>query len=423
MSENKKISSSRRHQLAVAVAAMMVSTTSFAVDFHGYFRSGIGSTVGGGDQACFKAQDAGAKYRLGNECETYGEIQLGEEVFSEGDTSFYVDSMIAYVTNQANDGEFSADGDANIGVRQFNVQGKNVIKSLPGSTLWIGKRYYQRHDVHINDFYYWDVSGPGAGLEDIDVGTGKLHVAWTRSTNDTTGTNVSTDGDVTNDIFDVRWTDLSVNPGGKLEMGVDYGSANLTQAQKDADIADDKNGYLFTAEHHQTDFIGGYNKFTVQYATDSMINGTGKSNSTASLYSGDMVRVIDQGVVPLGSAVDMFYVGIYQDTSLDNDNGGQWMSAGFRPTYYWSQLMSTAVELGFDKVSPEASGQDDYNLQKVTIAQQWEPGRHFFARPQLRLFATYAHWSDNYNAADGFDAIQPDDTNGVTFGAQAEVWW
>jgi maltoporin len=109
-----------RNQLAAAIAGTMISTTSFAIDFHGYFRSGIGATVGGGDQACFSAPGV-SKYRLGNECETYAEIQLGSEVFKEGDTSFYVDSMIAYITPQENDFETVNDEDATIAVRQFNV--------------------------------------------------------------------------------------------------------------------------------------------------------------------------------------------------------------------------------------------------------------------------------------------------------------
>ena len=57
---------------------------------------------------------------------------------------------------------------------------KNLIEWLPGSTIWAGKRFYQRHDVHMIDFYYWDISGPGAGLENIDVGFGKLSLAATR---------------------------------------------------------------------------------------------------------------------------------------------------------------------------------------------------------------------------------------------------
>ena len=71
---------------------------------------------------------------------------------------------------------------------------------LPGADIWAGKRYYKRHDVHINDYYYWDVSGPGAGIEDIDLGFGKASIAWMRNTDGEwtyqgsgTGTNLAND--------------------------------------------------------------------------------------------------------------------------------------------------------------------------------------------------------------------------------------
>src|SRR6185295_20181242 len=43
-------------------------------EFHGYFRSGYGLNGRGGQQVAFQAPGAGAKYRLGNEAETYGEL-------------------------------------------------------------------------------------------------------------------------------------------------------------------------------------------------------------------------------------------------------------------------------------------------------------------------------------------------------------
>lgn len=43
-------------------------------EFHGYFRSGYGLNSVGGEQVAFQAPGAGAKYRLGNEAETYGEL-------------------------------------------------------------------------------------------------------------------------------------------------------------------------------------------------------------------------------------------------------------------------------------------------------------------------------------------------------------
>src|SRR5438552_1949511 len=43
-------------------------------EFHGYFRSGYGLNSQGGGQVVFQAPGADAKYRLGNEAETYGEF-------------------------------------------------------------------------------------------------------------------------------------------------------------------------------------------------------------------------------------------------------------------------------------------------------------------------------------------------------------
>ncbi len=119
------------------------------------------------------------------------------------------------------------------------MQFKNFLDSLPDATLWAGKRFYQRHDVHLNDFYYWDISGPGAGVENIDVGVGKLSFAVTRNTeqggaygwnyNPITKKWESTrdlDKDVYNDVFDVRLADLEVNKNGKLEIGLDYGNSH-----------------------------------------------------------------------------------------------------------------------------------------------------------------------------------------------------
>ena len=71
----------RKLPLAVAVAAGVMSAQAMAVDFHGYARSGIGWTGSGGEQQCFQTTGAQSKYRLGNECETYAELKLGQEVW------------------------------------------------------------------------------------------------------------------------------------------------------------------------------------------------------------------------------------------------------------------------------------------------------------------------------------------------------
>ncbi len=190
-------------------------------------------------------------------------------MWKEGDKSFYFDTNVAYSVNQQNDWESTDPA-----FREANVQGKNLIEWLPGSTIWAGKRFYQRHDVHMIDFYYWDISGPGAGIENIDLGFGKLSLAATRSTEAGGSYTFSSQNiydevkDTANDVFDVRLAGLQTNPDGVLELGVDYGRANTTDGYKLADGAS-KDGWMFTAEHTQS-MLKGYNKFVVQYATDAM---------------------------------------------------------------------------------------------------------------------------------------------------------
>ncbi|PKH22266.1 maltoporin [Enterobacterales bacterium CwR94] len=426
----------RKYPLAVAVAAAVISTQAAAVDFKGYARSGIGWTGSGGEQQCFKATGADSKYRLGNECETYAELKLGQELWKEGDKSFYFDTNLAYSVSQRSDWE-----DVTPGFREVNVQGKNLIDWLPGSTLWAGKRFYQRHDVHMIDFYYWDISGPGAGIENIDLGFGKFSAAVTRN-GEAGGSyrfidNALDQVPTVNDVFDVRLAELQTNPGGMLEFGVDYGRANVQDGYRLADNAT-KDGWMATLEHTQTLTNDGYNKFVVQYATDSMTTQrAGRSLGTIN-NNGHMIRVIDHGAIDFNDKWALMYVGMYQDIDMDTNNGTTWYTVGVRPMYKWTEIMSTLLEVGYDNVKSQQTG-DTNNQYKVTLAQQWQAGDSIWSRPAIRLFATYAKWDEKwgYATADdgaGFtEGLAYRDTSARTFsrgnddefsfGVQMEAWW
>ncbi|MCR3697664.1 MULTISPECIES: maltoporin [Citrobacter] len=443
----------RKLPLAVAVAAGIMSVQAMAVDFHGYARSGIGWTGSGGEQQCFQATGAQSKYRLGNECETYAEIKLGQEVWKEGDKSFYFDTNVAYSVAQQNDWEGTDPA-----FREANVQGKNLIEWLPGSTIWAGKRFYQRHDVHMIDFYYWDISGPGAGIENIDLGFGKLSLAATRSQEAGGSYAFSSQNiydrtkDTANDVFDVRLAQMATNPDGMLELGVDYGRANTTDDYSLADGAS-KDGWMFTAEHTQS-MLKGYNKFVVQYATDSMTtqgkglnqgsygSSTGvddNGNKVAHNFinnNGSLFRVLDHGAISLGDKWDLMYVGMYQNLDMDNDLGTEWYTVGIRPMYKWTPIMSTLMEVGYDNVKSQQTG--DRNSQyKITLAQQWQAGDSIWSRPAIRVFATYAKWDEEwgyvkngdnvskYAAAtnSGISTTSRGDSDEWSFGAQMEIWW
>lgn len=430
----------RKLPLAIAVTAGILSAHAGAVDFKGYARSGIGWTGSGGPQQCFQATGAQSKYRLGNECETYAELKLGQEVWKEGDKSFYFDTNVAYSVSQENDWEATSPA-----FREANVQGKNLIDWLPGSTIWAGKRFYQRHDVHMIDFYYWDISGPGAGIENIDVGVGKLSFAATRSS-ESGGSSSFADYDaqgnriydqiVPNDVFDVRWAGIETNPGGTLELGVDYGHTNIPDDYYLQPGAS-KDGWMLTAEHTQS-ILKGFNKFVLQYATDSMTsNGKGIPQGSSINNDGDMWRVLDHGAISLGDRWDMMYVAMYQDINLDNNNGTKWWTVGVRPMFKWTPIMSTLLEVGYDNVKSQNTG-DSNNQYKITLAQQWQAGDSIWSRPALRVFATYAKWDEKWGYANNSDVgyttgtayrdnsattFSRGDNDEWTFGAQMEIWW
>ncbi|MFJ2976351.1 maltoporin [Kluyvera sp. NPDC087067] len=443
----------RKLPVAVAVAAGIMSAQAMAVDFHGYARSGIGWTGSGGEQQCFQATGAQSKYRLGNECETYAELKLGQEVWKEGDKSFYFDTNVAYSVAQQNDWEGTDPA-----FREANVQGKNLIDWLPGSTIWAGKRFYQRHDVHMIDFYYWDISGPGAGIENVDLGFGKLSLAATRSQEAGGSYAFSSQNiydktkDTANDVFDVRLAQMAINPDGMLELGVDYGRANTTDDYSLANGAS-KDGWMFTAEHTQS-MLKGYNKFVVQYATDSMttqgkglsqgsygsssvtIDGVNYANNVVN-NNGSLVRILDHGAISLGDNWDLMYVGMYQNLDMDNNLGTEWYTVGIRPMYKWTPIMSTLLEVGYDNVKSQQTG-DRNNQYKITLAQQWQAGDSIWSRPAIRVFATYAKWDENWGYAKNSNgdatryAVSSNsntantsrgDSDEFSFGAQMEIWW
>ncbi|WP_062261506.1 maltoporin LamB [Endozoicomonas arenosclerae] len=463
-----------------SLTTMALAVEGVGVDFHGYARSGIGRAAKGGDQACFKAAGAPAKYRLGNECETYTELKLGAELADDNDTSFRLETNVAYKVFQNNDWEMPGQGNNYFGnnefaLREVNMQARNIFQALPGSMLWAGKRFYQRHDVHMNDWYYWDVSGPGAGIEDINLNFANLDIAWLRNT-PTVGYYDKTDPsnplkkevEVETDIIDIRLNEIKLLDNLSLELGLDYGKGNPPDKASFKKSVD-KDGWMLTGELTWA-VLGGFNKFALQYATDAMtgpgVGSTGRFINSAEWFKGNkLYRILDHGSFSLTDRLDIMYVAAW--TQVDYDKKAQnldpglpskktWMTAGVRPIWKWTELTSTAVELGWDKVenayysSTNIGGQHHFDSQlvKFTVAQQFHPKFGAFVRPVIRVFATYADWKaidnplckkseglekecsalgleyfDTGTSAEQIMRTFGKDSSGWTYGVQFEAWW
>ena len=164
--------------IAAAVATTLAAGSAFAVDFNGYMRAGTGISGNDGGDVSFMKNGIG---RLGNENDNYSEFGLAEEL-KTGEQTWRLESMIASGADGANGWE---DGDFN--VAQFAVKAKGVLSFDEEATLWAGKTYYQRKDIHITDFYFLNTSGTGGGIENISVGNQKLSLAIIQDGEDDNG--------------------------------------------------------------------------------------------------------------------------------------------------------------------------------------------------------------------------------------------
>ena len=418
--------------ISAAVIMALGSASASAVDFHGYMRSGVGISQDGATQT-YEKNKVG---RLGNEADTYSEVQLGQEVYNKGGKTFYVDSMFAMTSNGSNDWEDTGAGrekdGADFALRQFNVQAKGMFGG--NEVTWAGKRFYQRHDIHISDFYYWNISGAGAGVEAIQAGPGQLSFAWVRNDRAASeGTGVTGALDV--NTLDARYAGLPLWSDATLELGVDYAMVNPTDAQEEQ--RDDlKDGVMLTAELTQG-ILGGFNKTVLQYGTEGYAknfafygDGSWYAAETAD-NSADGFRIINHGVISMGDSWDLSHqlvYGVANDWDKGYSDKYETMSVVVRPVYKWTDTMKTIFEAGYhdDSISYVNGHADDgYNGAKYTVAQAFAAGKGFWARPEIRLYATYLDvggkaWQGTAEQTP-FNGGKDSDT--WNFGVQAEAWW
>jgi maltoporin len=400
------------HLLPLAAAAItaLFSSGASALEYHGYIRSGAGASMGGadGNQSCFQLPGAYSKYRLGNECETYGELQLDQNVYDGKDgVKFDVSGMFAYVAGNSGQQDYeSLTGDGNDwALRQAYVNVRN-LPGLSGANLWVGKRYYKRQDVHITDFFYWDTSGYGAGIENVGAGPGKFSYAlFSNNANDNA------------QMFrhDFRFEGLDIGFGA-LDFGLNLNQGRSSGGEKAED------GWAVNVQHFLGGVLGGYNKIAFQYGEGSASNLVYGYPDYGADSSKDSWRITEQFMFQATPQFGGMATFVYQDQK----NNYTWTSLGGRLVYAFNNYFKIAGELGWDQVKPE--GQASRDLTKFTIAPILATGPGFWNRPELRLFYTYATWNDE--ARDGWGGVAGgtsgrfgNDTSGSTIGFQFEAWF
>ena len=406
------------------------------LEFHGYLRSGYGMNGEGGKMEAFKAPGAFAKYRLGNEAETYGEMALTNIWLREDDplSAPYVRTtvMMSYSTGE----NFSYDSLNNtqqgndIALRQAFIEGGNVFPSIPDIRVWAGQRYYQRMDIHIDDFYYLDMSGYGSGIEDVPLGDfAKLQLAWLGGSVD--DYQVDTHGRLAKQNIDLRLTDIQV-PLGKLTFWGDYSNVrggdvtNVFNTDGSTIHVQSSSGFAVGLFHRTPEeaFLNGYNQFSIQYGQGAAYNFQSTLDSAGPhLNDAWHFRVTDHFTIQPWKQFAVQAVGLYDKIHYGGSNSDNtWYSIGARPVFFFTDRFSMGLEAGIDWVDSDPLHKNGH-LWKVTFAPlQISRGQKFFSRPQLRAYVTYAGWSDDFKGSVGGIPYM-DDTQGLSYGIQAEAWW
>jgi maltoporin len=414
-------------------------------EFHGYFRSGYGLNGVGGQQVAFEAPGAEAKYRLGNEAETYAELIFVNNWLNPNHSSdkawMKTEFMVeANTTNSANSASFpNGVGDDQFRFREAFVQAGNIFADQPDAKFWAGERYYRRQHIDINDFYSLDMSGYGAGVEDLNLRIGKLAVAFVNAARPDI---VTQNGNLAKSNADVRLYDMK-GPAGRFAVWFDYATSKggvLPSATTTTPTTiPTTDGYAFGIRHQRLEWHGGYHVFSAQYGTGAASNfsnpgnGTTIANPSPFIDNSRQLLVTEQVVLQPNDIFAIMPIFIFQRTKDGNPlhPWAEWVSFGARPEVFLTNHISLAIEAGFDHTHCVAGclneadnpvGPYDGWLRKFTIAPQIGSGRKFFSRPVLRTFLTYANWSNGFRGlVGGVPYLYR--TSGLTYGVQAETWF
>ena len=402
--------------VAVAAFALCAANAAHAVDWTGYMRGGPAATsVSGKSRQCYGIGEF--KYRLGNECDFYGEFQLAQAMKADG-----VDFNAVLMTNYyspATESDKSSNPADNFGVEQAYVEMKGV-DIAPQALFWMGKRR-DRDDVHIVDTFFTNMSGVGAGIENIDVGFGKFGVSGYKNDSPAQyidGEHIATTGG-NNGVgrLHAQLYDIPVNPDGKLRLVASYSKGDSQGGIKG------QSGFGLNVEHVQDKFFGGGNHMWLQYAEGSTDINQGISDNGSHGSDYKSWRFVESPSWQVGSFGGQA-IAMYQHNEAPASAGGKsnFYSIGGRGSWGLTKNLKWLTEVGYSSLKPD--GGKNENVTKVTVGPALSTGPDFWKRPELRLYVTYA----DYNKAAAQDTANnynfpANKTSAVSYGAQLEIWF
>ncbi|MDR1281661.1 MAG: carbohydrate porin [Opitutaceae bacterium] len=408
---------------------------------NGYLRAGAGINEHGSTQGKITASDGigGSRLgRLGNEDDTYLDLffhytlpQATEDAIKWGLHA----TLSAWFTAYDLDG---ADDNADIYLSELYVTADNVFKTSPETRLWVGKRWYDRRDVHMFDYKYLNTLGHGGGIENIPLKTGKLHLAYYIGDKEDNRLLVDNRYYVTKHTLDIRWSDLPTF-GGTGMLWISPQAIKGTSGNSGSAWTPETTPGLAFGWVQKNEFGKGTNTASLQYgfrAGYGLTTAVPVLNNNAPpakdwmkdaqtlLFTDDLLwQVSDQfsfnwammaqwddlGYTPAGgSSADRIFV-----------------TTGIRPVYMFTPKLGLAGEFAVDWASDDryTAKDTDTAMAKLLISGVIKPGGGgVMSRPELRAYAGYYYWGGN-DHTERMNGSKAGANGAWVFGIQAESWW
>lgn len=421
----------------IPILLLFAALPSFALvpEMHLYLRAGTGSNLRGGAQECVRNSGSwGNEFRLGNECEIYGEMSFqGDILKAESETAPYWKFFSNFAFAYNNHTDWEAPNANNWVLREVYSEGGRVDGL--DFHVWVGKRFYRWGDLHMMDFYPMSMSGPGGGIGGLNTSWGSWAFAVIQNAKSDeimgTGAVATKVGKAAKTTFHVR-LDNSPSPIGSWSYWLVGGTTPATTDQADTQDYKAGSGALFAAKNNWSS-NGLSNEFGLGYGNGVMSN-FGPDGDLVK----DCVDETDPACQVAGSwrarAWDSLTwetekwstqaAVIYDELDLgtSQNNKVRWTSIGIRPTRWITDHISIAFQAGTSTVEDDRDGAGARTLRRYTIAPQLSMSKGFYSRPVLRAYYSRTEWNDA-NRVSVVGTSFANETSQDAFGFQTEVWF
>jgi len=382
----------------------------YGVKFTGYAR--YGAHYQSGDQKYVGVDGsyngASAIGRLGNEGNG-GEFQLSKAFNGDNGAIWDINVMFDHWGDEVN-------------LKKAYAGVTNLLASNPNAYFWAGRDFHQRPQQGINDYFWMNHDGQGAGVKNFDIGGVQFDVAAVGSIESCspevledesnpsriTCTGSSNVGDKGNYAVTSKVHGMKVGPL-DLEIYANYGFDSKA-VDRDERLHAWQGGAVLS---HTYD--SGINKLIARYSDNSDNSVFNKTDDLKAIYTSF------EGTYKFTQQTQVDYLLAFHDydnSSIKTDNRRNY-GAIVRPMHWWNDVHSTWLELGYQRVDYDDGG--DNHGWKATLSQNISIAMGPEFRPMLRFYVTGGEVDNKRTArVNGTNDTSLDSLN---IGAMWEAWW